>query len=111
MSDAQDKAGKDDFHKERSRFLDAFATLEEALQKSPTAQKDQELSKQIKALQQVRNDLVHSQLRFAQIDGKLHAIAINTKEVLAVAKQGRLFKIDDFEELRSKIGQARKKLA
>jgi hypothetical protein len=110
MSDSQDKAGKDDFHRERSRFLDAFASLEEVLLGSPANLKDESLAKQIKALRLVRNDLVHSQLRFVQLEGQLQAIAINAQDAATIAKLGRVVRIGDFRALCSQISEVKRSL-
>ncbi len=99
---------KDDFHLERSRFLDAFAGLEEAIAVKPLPSQEKQLADLLKALKSVRNDLVHSHLRFAQIDGKLHAIAINTQESGRPARAARVVAIEDFKDLSSKIGLLKK---
>lgn len=109
MNDGQEKAGKDDFHRERSRFLDAFASLEEVLLGSPANLKDEALLKQLKALRLVRNDLVHSQLRFVQLEGQLQAIAINAQDAAAVAKPGRVVKIADFRALCTQIADVKRR--
>ena len=110
MNDGQDKACKDDFHRERSRFLDAFASLEEVLLGLPVNRQDEVLLKQLKALRLVRNDLVHSQLRFVQLEGQLQAIAINAQDAAAVAKPGRLVKIGDFRALCAQIADVKRGL-
>ena len=110
MTDVLAKAGKDDFHRERSRFLDAFAGLEEVLLRLPSAVKDKQLSDEIKSLRSVRNDLVHSQLRFVQLEGQLQAVAVNAQNSTDFARQGRLLRIDDFKELSVQILKAQKSL-
>lgn len=109
MTDAITNARKDDFHRERSRFLDAFAGLEEAILRSGMA-KDAKLKDALKALRAVRNDLVHSQFRFVQLEGQLHAVAVNSQEVCEVARQGRLLKIGDFELLQTEICKAKREI-
>ena len=108
MADAQPKAVKDDFHRERSRFLDAFAGLEETLQLLPSALRDKQVDEAIKALRSIRNDVVHSQLRFVVMEGQLHAFAINTQEFGKVARQARLLRIQDFKQLSEQILKAQK---
>ena len=99
---------KDDFHKERSRFLDAFAALEEAIANhSP----DQTLSKELKALQMVRNDLVHARLRFANVDGQLHAIVVNVRDEAGPARPARLVKLDDFKQLSADLSSMKQRLS
>ncbi|MFM6832251.1 MAG: hypothetical protein ACKOVA_18200 [Novosphingobium sp.] len=90
---------KDDFHRERSRFLDAFASLEELLLRLPKATKDKALEEELKKLRAIRNDLVHSQFRFVQFDGRLHALTVNAMACRDVARAARLLKLDDFGEL------------
>ena len=102
---------KDDFHRERSRFIDAFAGLEEVLQHVPKTGMAKQLVDEIKALRSIRNDLVHSQLRFVQIDGQLQAIALNVQETMAVARQARLVKFEDFSALASQIESAKRKVS
>ena len=110
MNDGQDKACKDDFHRERSRCLDAFASLEEVLLGLPVNRQDEVLLKQLKALRLDRNDLVHSQLRVVQLEGQLQAIAINAQDAAAVAKPGRLVKIGDFRALCAQIADVKRGL-
>ena len=110
MTDALAKAGKEDFHRERSRFLDAFAGLEEVLLRLPSALKDKQLTDEIKSLRSVRNDLVHSQLRFVQLEGQLQAVAVNAQNSTDFARQGRLLRIDDFKMLSAQILKAQKNL-
>jgi hypothetical protein len=107
MTDALAKAGKEDFHRERSRFLDAFAGLEERL---PSTIKDKQLTDEIKSLRSVRNDLVHSQLRFVQLEGQLQAVAVNAQNSTDFARQGRLLRIDDFKMLSAQLLKAQKNL-
>lgn len=110
MTDAAAPCNKDDFHRERSRFLDAFAILEETMVGKTLPATDKKAADLFKALKVVRNDLVHSQLRFAQIDGKLHAIAINSQESGKPARASRVIALDDFKSLKSEIGKVRKAL-
>lgn len=110
MSHAGERCTKDDFHRERSRFLDAFAGLEEALLAVPDAPQDKRVLEQLKSLRQVRNDLVHSQLRFTQFDGKLHAIVINAQDSAKTAKPCRIVTLDDFKALASEIGHVKRSL-
>lgn len=110
MPDAASKIGKDDFHRERSRFIDTFAGLEEVLLRLPKASMDKELAEELKALRAIRNDLVHSQLRFVQLDGQLQAIALNVQDSAAAARQGRLLRIEDFPLLARQVKEARLKL-
>jgi hypothetical protein len=111
MSETPTKLAKDDFHRERSKFLDAFAGLEEALLRSPAASSDADLSKQLKALRSIRNDLVHSQLRFVQLDGQLQAVAINAEQATSVAKPGRVLNLGDFSTLRAQVTQFTREVA
>jgi hypothetical protein len=108
MATTPDKPGKDDFHRERSRFLDAFASLEEAMVDSLQATNDEKLAERLKGLRQIRNDLVHSQLRFVQLEGQLQAIAINAQDISSVARPARLLKLEDFRNLCCKIGKVRR---
>lgn len=101
----------DDFHRERSRFIDVFAGLEEAILRLPKASVDKALADELKALRAIRNDLVHSQLRFVQLEGQLHAIALNVQESGSVARQGRLLKMTDFPQLASQISEFTRKVA
>ena len=110
MPDVTVKAGKDDFHRERSRFLDAFAGLEEVMLHLPVAVKDKQLAEEIKALRMVRNDIVLSQLRFVNLEGQLQAVAVNAQNSANPARQGRLLRIDDFKELSAQILKAQKSL-
>lgn len=107
MPDEKTAATKDDFHLERSRFLDAFAALEEALLANPAAAKAEPLADQLKDLRMVRNDLVHAQLRFVQLDGELQAIVINAQNLSRPARPARILFLKDFKALKSKIGQVR----
>jgi hypothetical protein len=110
MPTKADQAGKDDFHRERSRFLDAFAALEEALSRAPNGTKDKQLAEVIKSLKTIRNDLVHSQLRFVQLEGQLHAVCINVQASDTVARPCRLVRIDDFSKIAAQINTAKQKL-
>lgn len=111
MPTATQPASKDDFHRERSRFIDAFAGLEESLLRVPKTSLEKALADELKALRAIRNDLVHSQLRFVQLDGQLQAISINVQELAGVARQGRVLKMSDFPQLAGKINDFRKKIA
>jgi hypothetical protein len=106
VSDTPAKAAKDDFHRERSHFLDAFAALEETLLHVPGAIDDQRLADEIKSLRQVRNDLVHSQLRFVQLEGQLQAVAVNAQDSAKLARQGRLIRFDDLKSLSAQVRKA-----
>ena len=108
MPPSENTPKKDDFHLERSRFLDAFADLEEVMAVKPLPPQDKQLAELLKALKSVRNDLVHSHLRFGPLDGKLHAIAINTQQSGKTARAARVVAIEDFKDLSSKIGQLKK---
>lgn len=108
MSGATKTCTKDDFHRERSRFLDAFAALEEVMMGKPPVPSDKHHADLLKSLRAIRNDLVHSQLRFSPIDGKLHAIVINPQSGANVARPSRVVALDDFKVLSSQIGQVRK---
>jgi len=110
MNSASPTITKDDFHRERSRFIDAFAGLKEAMLRLPKASVDKALSDELKILKTIRNDLVHSQLRFVQLEGQLHAIALNVQESACVARQGRLLKMEDFPLLASQISEFRRKV-
>lgn len=110
MTDAPSRTAKDDFHRERSRFIDAFAGLEEAMLRVPKSKLDKPLTDQLTALRAIRNDLVHSQLRFVQLEGQLQAFALNVQDAADVARQGRLLKIDDFPQLAARIEDLRRKL-
>lgn len=107
MADKTTVATKDDFHLERSHFLDAFAALEEALLANPAAAKAEPLADQLKDLRSVRNDLVHAQLRFVQMDGELQAIVINAQNLSRPARPARILFLKDFKALKTKISQAR----
>ncbi|GAA4769242.1 hypothetical protein [Novosphingobium ginsenosidimutans] len=111
MTSVENKATKDAFHTERSRFLDAFAALEEALGRSATLSKTDALAKEITALRAIRNDLVHSQLRFVQLEGQLQALAVNAQNVDASARPARILRIADFKLLSCEIEQVRKKVS
>mgnify|MGYP000291770336 CR=1 FL=1 len=111
MTTSPQPCSKDDFHRERSRFLDAFAGLEEALHSKPISGADKSTAELLKTLRAIRNDLVHSQMRFTPLDGKLHAVVINTENVGKVARQSRVVALDDFKVLGSQIGQVKKALA
>ena len=74
----------------------------------PLPPQEKQLAELLKLLKSIRNDLVHSHLRFAPIDGKLHAIAINTQESGKAARAARVVAIEDFKDLSSKIGKLRK---
>jgi hypothetical protein len=111
MADSKPTATKDDFHRERSRFIDAFARLEEALFRMPKAAADKQLSEQLKVLRSIRNDLVHSQMRFIALEGQLHALALNVQDMTDVARQGRLLRLEDFFVLANKIEEARRKVS
>ncbi len=111
MSDAPAPSPKDDFHRERSRFIDAFAGLEEALLRLPKASVDKALTDELKALRAIRNDLVHSRLRFVQFEGQLQAIVLNVQESTSVARQGRLLRMADFPLLSDQIKTATQKIA
>lgn len=110
MTTPPQPCSKDDFHRERSRFLDAFAGLEEALHGKPISGADKLTADLLKSLRAIRNDLVHSQLRFTALDGKLHAIVINTGDVGKVARPSRVVALDDFKILASQIGHLKKAL-
>lgn len=111
MSNAASPNTKDDFHRERSRFIDAFAGLEEALLRIPKASLDKLLADELKALRSIRNDLVHSQLRFIVLEGQLQAIALNVQDSTSVARQGRLLRMEDFPLLAEQVKVARQKVA
>jgi hypothetical protein len=111
MTNAALPITKDDFHRERSRFIDAFAGLEEALLRIPKATIDKVLADELKALRAIRNDLVHSQLRFVQLEGQLQAIALNVQDSTNVARQGRLLRMEDFPLLAEQVNDARQKVA
>lgn len=109
MAEPKSTATKDDFHRERSRFIDAFAGLEEVLMRLPKAPTDKHLADQLKTLRAIRNDLVHSQLRFIPLEGQLQALALNVQDSGDVARHGRLLKLDDFTVLISRIEETRRK--
>ena len=98
---------KDDFHRERSHFLDAFASLEELLLRLPKASHDKLLAEELKDLRAIRNDLVHSQSRFVQVDGQLNALFVNALFHDNAARQARLVKFSDFETLSVRIQKTR----
>jgi hypothetical protein len=106
----QSQSGKDDLHRERSRFLDAFAGLEETLNQIPEALSDDQLLKEVKELRLIRNDLVHSQLKFAAIGGALHAIAINSQHAGKLAPPARLIQLKDFQALQAGLNCIQKKI-
>jgi hypothetical protein len=110
MPKTPSNSAKDNFHCERSRFLDAFAGLEEALARLPNAARDKRLADELKILRSIRNDLVHSQLRFVQLEGQLQALACNVQEISSVARQGRMFRLDDFNVLSAQINATRQKV-
>jgi hypothetical protein len=110
MSKTPSRTAKDDFHRERSRLLDCFAGLEETFVRFPKATKDKLLADELKNLRSIRNDLVHSQLRFVQLEGQLHAVAINVQDSTNVARQARLLKLGDFEVLAVQVNEARRKI-
>jgi hypothetical protein len=107
MTTASSSCGKDDFHRERSRFLDAFAELEAAVASKPIPLSDH-LADLLKSLRAIRNDLVHSKLRFLVIDGTLQALVINPQGTAKVTRTARVVALDDFKALKSQIGQVRK---
>lgn len=109
MPDEPLKITKDDFHRERGRFIDAFAGLEEAILPVPKASIDKQLAEEIKILRAIRNDLVHSQFRFVQLEGRLQVIAANVQDKPTAARQVRLLKIEDFPVLTTQISEARRK--
>ena len=111
MSAVPTKKSKDDFHRERSRFLDAFAALEEALADRSLPPEDSQTANLLKALRGIRNDLVHSQLRFANIDGELQAVVINVQDMKKAARPSRLGAFGDFQKVGSQLGLVRKALA
>ena len=105
MAETQTIATKDDFHRERSRFLDGYAELEAALSTNPSATKDKGLLKQLAELKAIRNDLVHSQLKFVQLEGELQAVVVNTEHVGQPARSARILLLSDFTRLKGKLGQ------
>jgi len=107
MADTKPSPSKDDFHRERSRFLDAFAELEEALLANPGAAKDKQMSNQLQELKAVRNDLVHSHLRFVQLEGELQAVAVNAQQANQPARSARILLLSDFAKLKGKIAQVK----
>lgn len=111
MTSAKPSCTKDDFHRERSKFLDAFAALEEAMIGHSPNLTDKRLAELLKSLRAIRNDLVHSQLRVVPIEGKLHAVLLNPQNCGAIARQGRVVALDDFKALCSQLGQVRKGFA
>lgn len=64
----------------------------------------------LKSLREIRNDLVHSQLRFAAIDGELKAIAINVQHSGKIARPARVFALTDFNGLSARIGEVKRHL-
>ena len=107
LAEPPPKPTKNDYHVERSRFLDAFALLEETLNRMPAPATD-ELLKEIRALRLIRNDLVHSQLKFVSLEGQLQAIVINSKEADSPARAARLLKLADFQPLLSQLDRLKK---
>ena len=105
MTTPRPAINKDAFHLERSRFLDAFAALEEAMSRIQANQTDGELGKQIKALRLIRNDIVHTQLKFVQLDGQLHVLAVNSQHATDRARAARLIKLNDLQSLSSELNQ------
>ena len=108
MAEVPKTCTKDDFHRERSRFLDAFAALEEAMMGKPAVPADKRAAEQLKSLRAIRNDLVHSQLRVLVVDGALHAVLINPQSGTRVARPARVVALDDLKTLGSQIGHVRK---
>lgn len=102
------KPTKDDFHLQRSRLPDAFAALEEALL-SP-AHIDEVLAKEIKALRAIRNDLVHAQLKFVQLEGELQCIVVNSQNAATPARWARLVKIEDLKTVSGELCRIRRNL-
>ena len=60
------------------------------------------------SLRAIRNDLVHSQLRFAPLDGKLHAIVINAQDMNKAARASRVLALEDFKKLASQIAEIKR---
>jgi hypothetical protein len=104
-------APKDAFRLERSNFLDAFAALEENLHRSDTALVDERLLNELLALRRIRNDVVHSTLKFIQFDGELHAIVINAQDAHARARPARLLKSNDLTKLAEQLKRLNKAVA
>jgi len=111
MTSTSPNCCKDDFHRERSRFLDAFAEIEEAMYGKPITGANKSTADLLKTLRAIRNDLVHSQLRFSQLEGKLEAIVINTGDAGKGARPSRVVALDDFKVLCRQIGQVKNALA
>lgn len=107
---ANPKISKDDFHIERSRFLDAFAALEEALTRLNGTLADDRILKEIKGLRLIRNDLVHAQLRLVQMEGELQAFVINSHVAAIHARQARLLKMHDFDWLAAELRRLTKNI-
>lgn len=74
-------------------------------------QSEKAIAELLKALKSIRNDLVHSQLRFAPVDGKLHAIVINAQDAAKTARPGRVVALEDFKVLNSQIAEVRRSIA
>jgi hypothetical protein len=104
----QPKITKDAFHIERSHFLDGFAALEETLQRLGSSVSDDRLLKEIKALRLIRNDVVHAQLRFVQLEGQLQAIAINSQNAFDRARPARVLKVEDIKSLTGELARLKK---
>ncbi len=75
-----------------------------------SAPTDKRVTDLLKSLREIRNDLVHSQFRFAAIDGELKAIVINVQDVAKIAKPARIFALRDFNGLSARIGEVKKNL-
>ncbi len=71
---------------------------------------DKRVTDLLKSLREIRNDLVHSQLRFATLDGELKAVVINAQLLGKIAKPARIFALKDFQVLSARIGQVKKNL-
>ena len=74
------------------------------------SQMDCDLATRIKELRSIRNDIVHTQLKFVQIGGELQALALNSQQAAELAPVARLLKLEHLATLRSELSSLKTRL-